>query len=233
MATTSAIYEMAARLRAECDAEYQIYQENYSAALEHETHGQVLRPESRAQGVRVWDLLTHNAQYVRAHATEEARDFMTKNNHLSARAYEREWLAHYPDPIVRRVLHGEKETMTEITIKIDWDLDEDDFSSFNEMAGYGVTYWAESLSDHDREATLRDHPGAAAVKDPDSGKVITWTIRDVPKMLAAVIEHDTSGSWHLAGYARQALLEHDMGHVDSELADVAIQLWGFGKLVYG
>ena len=72
-----------------------------------------------------------------------------------------------------------------------------------------------------------------ALKDPDSGRVIKWTAEDIPKMLAAVVTNQYTKGGALAGYAMKALTEKDMGEVDSDLADAAVQLHGLGDLVYG
>lgn len=102
-----------------------------------------------------------------------------------------------------------------------------------EMGGYGIAYWAWSL---DVDYTTRSvHITDGYETDPSTGelRVFVATFEEIAQALAVVASSKSPVAYWLSEYAMAALQQDDPGHIDSQLADVVLQLAAIGEVIYG
>lgn len=130
--------------------------------------------------------------------------------------------------------------MTKFHVMVEKDYDISDqfiLDAIIDPAGYGINYWA-NLAEIDEEArtyTVRDMFG--------DFNAVQISFDTLAKTLIDIAYHpeevglDYSTEW--SDWAREALWEiehsepHPGGSIDSELADVIVQIAAFGELMYG
>ena len=96
-----------------------------------------------------------------------------------------------------------------------------------DMAGYGIGYWSDlgEIDDKARTYTVRD--------TEDVGGRHTLTYEQLAEALVKVANRDVQVASYIVNYATNAIRDDDPGYIDSELADVVVQVAAFGEIVYG
>lgn len=108
------------------------------------------------------------------------------------------------------------------TASLEVTINADTFGDIVDIAGYGISYWA------DKAIVTNDNYLVTSI----DGESIEITPAKLEKTIADII----SGVFKLHEDIRAAALsvatEQDAGEIDANVADVLIQLAGFGELVY-
>ena len=113
------------------------------------------------------------------------------------------------------------------------DIDDDDMAGLIEMAGYGINYWA-TWAKHDAEARTYE-VRYEDLDDPDKEARTVLSYEALGKVLVEVAtgQHDVVNIYAQRYLASVMAGDSDAGDIDSELADIVVQLAIFGELVYG
>jgi hypothetical protein len=128
----------------------------------------------------------------------------------------------------------------EITIRTT--VDSDWIDTLIDMAGYGITYWAESAHWNGKvyAITVQSEFVGPSGWHGENGEPLMVAREYVltPEALASAVADIARGELtasYIAEYARKALLDTEDGacDIDSELADCAVQVACFGRLYFG
>jgi hypothetical protein len=94
MTRKSAIYNFAARLSAECAAEYDLYLAAHYERAEIATQGRMLTKRAMSLGVKSHDLFAGSGRVLKAlaYASEELREFWEHEPLISRQHFESDWL---------------------------------------------------------------------------------------------------------------------------------------------
>ena len=118
------------------------------------------------------------------------------------------------------------------TIKIKFNLIEEDFHGIIEMAGYGIAYWACSL-----EKTSRGYVVVDSMKTKtESGELIrvkkTLTRASLERAGVGLFTERKLNNYYMSAIDR-LVFKGDSSDVGSDIADVIIQQACFGEVIYG
>jgi len=124
-----------------------------------------------------------------------------------------------------------------VTTKREFDVPDSDIVVLLEMAGYGIAYWASSMSVRDRKVTILEQEGHSS----DGPEEHVRTFEQLAEVLVKIGVGDEKYGSAYNDYAKAYLRDLDdpteaewaAGNIDSDLADHVIQYAVFGELIYG
>ena len=128
--------------------------------------------------------------------------------------------------------YSNKETIaTMATIRIKFNLTEEDFQGIIEMAGYGIAYWARSL-----EQTSRGYVVVDSMKTKVDGEYIrikkTLTRASLERAVVGLFTERKLNNYYMSAIDR-LVFQGDSSDVGSDIADAIIQQACFGSVIYG
>jgi hypothetical protein len=118
-------------------------------------------------------------------------------------------------------------------------ISQESLDSIIEQAGYGIGYWAESAEVDSDAKTYTVYEQEA--QDDDNKGVYTIPFDKLHETYWRIVAGEYSMAYRVRKYFLDAALDGaaneeediDAGHIDSEAADVLIQIAAFGEIVYG
>jgi hypothetical protein len=118
-------------------------------------------------------------------------------------------------------------------------ISDEALDSIIEQAGYGIGYWAEAAQAdvHTKTYTVYEQEP----QDDDNKGVYTITFDKLHETYWRIVAGEFSMGYQVRSYFLKAALDGaaedngdiDAGHIDSEAADVLVQIAAFGEIVYG
>ena len=124
------------------------------------------------------------------------------------------------------------------TTKLEVKFDPEDYAGVHETIGQGIVYWACELEPEEWDQVNEQDPAPTqAVVEQETGRVITWSDSDLDDMAAKALT--LGAGTYPAAYIVKAVAakdEHgflDAGEIDSDAADIMLQCWVFGEVIYG
>lgn len=120
-----------------------------------------------------------------------------------------------------------------VSVTVNVEIPHGDIETLIDMAGYGVSYWANTAHDDGEryQVWYNEIEG-----DSSTEQTRTATYEELAN---ALVEFAATGRGYVAEYAKQYLAErlagdeYAAGNIDSELADVIVQKVLFGQVIYG
>jgi len=108
-----------------------------------------------------------------------------------------------------------------------------------DTAGYGINYWADAATIDRKAKTYTIHEQEP--QDDDGEGVYTVTFDKLHETYWRIVAGEFSMGGQVRSYFVKAALDGaanddddiDAGHIDSEAADVLVQIAAFGEIVYG
>lgn len=122
---------------------------------------------------------------------------------------------------------NEKSYKVEVKIEKTYDITDEIIDVIIEGAGYGIAYWADELTQHSDRISIHI---------PEDG----YRVVSHQKLAEALVHIGTRNSPNYVDqYAQRTLREiedkerYPGGDIDSDLADVIVQIALFGEVIYG
>lgn len=114
--------------------------------------------------------------------------------------------------------------MYKVSVTLEYDIPQEDIDTLIEMAGYGIAYWADS-------AEVGTY-GYYVTYTNDLDEIGT-TLVSHQSLADALVKAATENFGYVGDYARDYFKELDAGFIDSELADLVVQIAIFGEVIFG
>lgn len=113
-----------------------------------------------------------------------------------------------------------------ITFKGTVAIPDEDIEVLIEMAGYGISYWANSAVVDSEARTY------TVTADEEGAEPVAMTYGAIAETLVKVA-FSRLGETYVSDDAREYFKDMDAGVFDADLGDVVIQLTAFDELIYG